>query len=145
MSAVASRVALLLIVVACPCLVMVPMVRADDLERAAPSQNEVNAIIDVLNAAKAGISPPCFAAIDEMHTTEHQLNELDGNLEEGGEAPQALASQANEVGVARDVLANDIDTAASTCRPEAERTCAASDSPDCVKLLAATKAAEPSH
>ncbi len=97
---------------------------ADDLDRAEPYRTEVNGAIDVLTASQAAPSQSCLSAIDEMHTTDQQLKELTGNLDEGGEAPQAMQGQQNEVAVAHDVLASDLQLAAEACRPDAERACA---------------------
>ncbi len=99
-----------------------PGALADDLDRAGPYRTAVNADIDVLAAAKAQPSSACLAALDEMHTTDRQLKELTGQAEEGG-SPAVIASQKNEIGVARDVMASDLQEAATACRPDAEQTC----------------------
>ena len=97
---------------------------ADDLDRAASYRDEVNDFIDVLSISGVPPSQACVTALDEMHTTDSQLKQLTGQLEEGGEAPQAMEGQQGEVGIARDVLASDLQTAARSCRPDAERACA---------------------
>ena len=102
--------------------------RADDLSEAAPTQHEVDAILDVLRVSSRAPSSACLSALDEMHATDHQLKELTGQLDDGGEAPQAMQSEANEVGVARDVMASDLDTTVADCRHDANVACAAATS-----------------
>ena len=101
---------------------------ADDLSQAAPRQHEVDAILDVLRSTSMTPSNACISALDEMHATDHQLKELTGQLDDNGEAPQAMQSEANEVGVARDVMASDLDMAATSCRHDADAACAAATS-----------------
>jgi hypothetical protein len=96
----------------------------DDLDRAAAYRNQVNAAIDVLVATKATPSSACLSALDDMHTTERQLKELTGQAGEGG-SPAVIASQSSEIGIARDVLASDLQQAAGACRADAVRVCSA--------------------
>ncbi len=101
---------------------------ADDLDRAEPYRGEIKGLVDVLTASQTTVSAACSSALDEVETTDSQLKELGGQLEEGGVAPQALQGEQNEVGVARDVMASDLQSAVSACRPDAERACASAPS-----------------
>ena len=111
---------------------------SDDLDRAAPYRDEINGFIDVLSISGVAPSQACVSALDEMHTTDHQLKELTGQVEEGGEAPQAMEGERNEVGIARDVLASDLQSAAGSCRLDTERVCVSASG---AKLLKACDAA----
>jgi hypothetical protein len=111
---------------------------SDDLDRAAPYRDEINDFIDVLSMSGVPPSQACVSALDEMHTTDGQLKQLTGQLEQGGEAAQSMVGQQSEVGIARDVLASDLQLAAEGCRPDAERACASAAA---AKLLKACEVA----
>ncbi len=111
-----------------------PYARADDLDRAQGDRRLVNNEIDILSRAQALPSQSCVAALDEMHTTDEQLKQLNDQVSQGGEASQALQSEQSEASVARDVLATDLQSAASACRPDAIRVCASAASSAVAKL-----------
>ena len=101
--------------------------RADDLDRAGPYRAAVSAAIGVLASARVSPSTACLGALNEMHTTDGQLKELTGQAEVGG-SPAVISSQKNEIGVARDVLASDLQDAATACRPDAAQACTSAPS-----------------
>ena len=107
---------------------------ADDLDRAKPYRAEINGAIDILVASKVNPSQSCVSALDEMHTTDGQLKDLSSNLDEGTPSSQEQQSQQSEVGIARDVLATDLQSAVSACRPDAVEVCASATTTTVARL-----------
>lgn len=96
---------------------------ADDLGNAAPLQREVNAEIDVIKTAGETPSSECLSALQEMHTAEQQLLALTGDPSNAPSGSALAENEQGEVSVGRDVLASDLDGAASACHSDAARAC----------------------
>ena len=73
-----------------------------------------------------------------MHTTDQQLQQLVGSIQNNNETEPVVQHQSGEISVARDVLATDIVDMLASCRPEAEQACATRSGPSraasCAKL-----------
>ena len=112
---------------------------SDELDRATPYRDEINGFIDVLSISGVPPSQACVSALDEMHTTDRQLKELTGQVDEGGEAPQAMEGERNEVGIARDVLASDLQSAAGSCKLDTEHVCVTANGAQLLKACDAAR------
>lgn len=98
--------------------------RADDLTGAAAQQRQVNAEIDAIKTGGLAPSSACLTALQDMHTAEQQLVDLTGSSSNAPSGSALAENEQGEVGVARDVLASDLDGAASACRTDAVQSCA---------------------
>ena len=99
---------------------------ADDLSNAVALQRQVNAEIDAIKTTAEPPSNACVSALQEMHTAEQQLLDLTGDPSNAPSGSALAENEQGEVAVGRDVLASDLDAAASACRPDAARACSGS-------------------
>jgi hypothetical protein len=114
------RTALLLVA----CTALAPGARADDLTGAGAQQRLVNAEIDAIRTGGLTPSNGCLTSLQEMHTAEQQLVDLSGTSTNAPSGSALAENEQGEVGVARDVLASDLDEAAGACRTDARQACA---------------------
>ena len=91
--------------------------RADDLEDSVPLQHALQASRDVLLLVPQAVRQDCVDALHELSSTRESV---EFNTRIRG---------AHNLGVARDVLAADYDTAARSCGEDAARACAAAGTP----------------
>lgn len=90
-----------------------PAIAQDDEEAVAPSSTtvELQKLVAVLQSDPNATSQPCVDALTELHKTQDTL-----------EAEQKRTNDP-DVGVARDVLETDFETAVQSCSPDATALC----------------------
>ena len=103
---------------------LAPLARADDLTGAGAQQRLVNAEIDAIKTGGQAPSSACLTSLQDMHTAEQQLVDLTGSSANAPSGSALAENEQGEVAVARDVLASDLDGAASACRTDAAQACA---------------------
>ena len=91
-----------------------PAARADDLDDSAPLQRALDASRQVLLLVPQAVRQDCVDALHELSSTRESVEF------------NTRARGAHNLGVARDVLAADYDSAARSCGEDAARACAPS-------------------